>query len=68
LSGFSNSENLFAAILSASGADTVGSHRGIAVGAVGRLNAFVTVGGFTLTTLHTGSFPFRYGHFQFSLF
>jgi hypothetical protein len=58
-----NSKDLFAIILTASGADTMGDNGGIAVGAESCLNAFVTVGSFALTTLHTGSFPFGYGHF-----
>ena len=51
-------------ILSAAGgADAVGHHRGTAGTAISGGDTFVTVGGFALTTLHTGSFPFRYGHF-----
>jgi hypothetical protein len=56
--------DLFAAVLTASGADAVGHHRGRAVGAESCSHTFVTVGSFALTALHTGSFSFRNSHFS----
>jgi hypothetical protein len=63
-----NRDDLFAVILAAGGADAVGHHRGTAGTAISGGDTFVTVGGFALTTLHTGSFSFRNCHFFNSLF
>jgi hypothetical protein len=63
-----NRNDLFAVILSASGTDTMRHDRGTAADAIGGGNTLITVGGLTLTTLHTGSFSFRNCHFSISLF
>ena len=56
-------DDLFAIVLSAGSANPMGHDRSFAARAEGCGNAFITVGSFALTALHTGGFTFWYSHF-----